>query len=68
MRDDNAGTVIFVIIIFALAMFFIGSVVGVTYAGQVEREKFIIYCTSKGDDFKTCDAIFYGREVKNELG
>ena len=62
MNNEGAGTAVFVLSVFAIALISIGVVFGVSYEERVQREKFIIYCTSKGDTYKNCDAIFNGKE------
>ncbi len=62
MHDEGTGFALFGLTLFAVAMWLIGVVVGALWDESAQREKFIIYCTSKGDTYKNCDEIFNGKE------
>ena len=58
MSED--GPIIAVILCGILLMGVPGGVVGYQWAMSQSREKFIIYCTLKGDTYEECDKIWIG--------
>ena len=47
---------------FLTAGFGVGLNTGIFYEQDRSREKFIIYCTGKGDEYAACDDIWNGRK------
>lgn len=64
MSDSESFGAFIAVCTLAFGVFSIGSLAGSTWEHLNSREKFIIYCTNKGDTFENCDLIWQGRKPK----
>lgn len=64
MSDSESFGAFIIICTLAFGVFSLGSLAGSSWEASRGREKFIIYCTGKGDVFENCDLIWNGRKPK----
>lgn len=64
MSDSDSAFAAIAVLLMAFGIFSLGSLVGSAREYSNSREKFIIYCTNKGDTFENCDLIMSGRKPK----
>lgn len=63
--SDESGVMFFAVVFCLLLVavsFLIGAAAGEGWQATADREKFIIYCTVKGDAYESCDKIWKGEK------